>query len=93
MERTKSPIQDQCWVDVFEADYFMGRMRRLVGPRKLRQLSAKSVIVGPQAMVVLTVRRRGRDSLVTLHPRKVIPDLTATVRGAKIRNATVVLKK
>ncbi|MGD0461866.1 MAG: hypothetical protein ABSB74_05195 [Tepidisphaeraceae bacterium] len=93
MERTDSPAQGQCWVDVFEADCFMGRMRRLVGPRKLRQLSAKSVIVGPHAMVVLTVRRRGRDCRVTLRPRKVIPNLAATVRGAKICNATVVLKK
>jgi hypothetical protein len=93
MERTNSPAQDQCWVDVFEADYFMGRMRRLVGPRKLRQLIAKSVIVGPQAMVVLTVRRGGRDCQVTLKPRKVVPDLAATVRNAKIRGVTVVLKK
>jgi hypothetical protein len=82
--------QCQCWVDVFEADYFLGRMRRLVGPRKLRQLHAKSVIVGPYATVVLRVRRGGRDVFVTLPPRRVIPDLAASVRGAKIRGATVV---
>jgi hypothetical protein len=97
MERTESPAtsstQQSCWVDVFAADYFKGRMRRLVGPRKLRQLSAKSIIVGPDAIVVLTIRRAGRDSRITLNPRKVIPDLDALVRGAKIRNATLVLKK
>jgi hypothetical protein len=93
MEPADSRDQVQCWVDVYELGYFMGRMRRLIGPKKLRQLSAKSVIVGPHAMVVLTVRRRGRDCLVKLPPKKVIPDLAATVRGAKIRNAAVVLKK
>jgi hypothetical protein len=97
MERTQSPApspsQDQCWIDLFDADCFMGRMRRLVGPRKLRQLNAKSVIVGPEAMVVLTVRRGGKDHQVTLKPRKVIPDLAVAVRNAKIRSATVVLKK
>ncbi|MGA2442191.1 MAG: hypothetical protein ABSH08_14655, partial [Tepidisphaeraceae bacterium] len=55
-----------CWVDVFEEGYFLGRMRRLLGPRKLRRLDAKSMIVGPRATVLLSVRRRGRESLVTL---------------------------
>jgi len=71
MEPADSRDQVQCWVDVYELGYFMGRMRRLIGPKKLRQLSAKSVIVGPHAMVVLTVRRRGRDCLVKLPPKKV----------------------
>ncbi len=93
MEAKGSSAQGQCWVDTYELDYFMGKMRRHFGPKKLRQLSAKSVIVGPQAMVVLTVRRRGCDTLVKLPPKKVIPDLAATVRGAKIRNAAVLLKK
>ncbi len=95
MERTPSapsPHVD-CWVDVFDSHYFMGRMRRLVGPRKLRQLNAKSIIVGPSATVVLTIRRAGRDSRITLKPLKVIPNLAAIVRNAKIRSATVFLKK
>jgi hypothetical protein len=92
MERKDSPRTLQCWVDVYAADYFRGKMRRLFGPQKLRQLSAKSVIVGPHAMVVLTVRRAGKDVLVKLPPRKAIPSLASTVRGAKIRNAAVVVK-
>jgi hypothetical protein len=83
----------QCWVDVFDADCFMGNMRRLVGPQKLSQLNVKSLIVGPHAMVQLTIRRRGLDSLVTLRPKKVIPDLAAAVNGAKIRSASVIFKQ
>ena len=55
-----------CWVDIFEADYFMGRKRRLTGPQKLRQLKAKSLIVGPKAAVVLTVFRGNRKSVIRL---------------------------
>jgi hypothetical protein len=92
MEQTDSQPSSQCWVDIFDGDCFMGRMRRLFGPQKLRQLRAKSVIVGPDVTVVLTVRRQGRDSVVKLSPSKVVPDLAATVRGAKIRNAVVMRK-
>lgn len=36
--------QCECWVDLFDADYFMGKMRRLTGPRRLSRWRAKSVI-------------------------------------------------
>lgn len=89
MDRIDPLAQCQCWVDIFEADHFMGRMRRLVGPRKLRQLHGKSVIVGPRATLLLTVRRGGRDVVVKLASKRVVPDLRAAVRGAAIRRAAV----
>ena len=79
----------KCWVDIFEALYFMGRMHRLFGPQKLRQLHAKSMIVGPRATVLLSVRRRGRESVVKLAAKRVIPDLAKSIHGATIREATV----
>jgi hypothetical protein len=93
MARTESPAEPDCWIDLFDADYLMGKMRRVAGPRKLRQLSAKSLIVGPRAIVVLTVRRGNRDHVVKLQPRKVVPKLTDAVRGAKIIAMAVVLKE
>jgi hypothetical protein len=89
MDRIESLARRECWVDVYDADHFQGRMRRLVGPKKLRKVGAKSVIVGPSARVLLNVRRRGRDRVVTLPPRQVIPNLAAAVRG-EIRGATIV---
>jgi len=87
MQRIESSCN--CWVDVFEEGYFLGRMRRLIGPRKMRQLHAKSMIVGPRATVLLSVRRRSRESLVTLAAKRVIPDLAKSIHGATIRKAAV----
>ena len=80
----------QCWVDIFDSDYFMGKMHRLVGPRRLRNLSAKSVIIGPKATLFLSVRRKGQESTVKLNSRQVIPDLAKTLGGAQVRDAAVV---
>jgi len=79
----------KCWVDLFDAHYFMGRMHRLFGPRKMRRLHAKSMIVGPRATVVLSVGRRGRESVIKLAAKRVIPDLGKSIHGATIREATV----
>jgi hypothetical protein len=87
MQRSES--SRHCWVDVFEEGYFLGPMRRLFGPRKLRQLHAKSMIVGPRATVLLSVRCRGRESVVKLAAKRVIPDLAKSIHGATIRQATV----
>ncbi|HEY1923485.1 MAG TPA: hypothetical protein VGG44_12105 [Tepidisphaeraceae bacterium] len=73
---------NDCWVDLFDADYFMGRRRRLQGPKKLRQLHARSLIVGPKASVVVTVYRGKRKSLVRLNPKKVVPDLAESLGKA-----------
>ena len=80
-----------CWVDIFDADYFMGRRRRLIGPKKLRQLRAKSLVVGPKAAVVLTVLRRNQKSVIRLKPRRVVPDLAKSIggTGAKFREVIV----
>jgi hypothetical protein len=87
MQRTE--FSRNCWVDIFEAHDFMGRMRRLFGPRKLGPLRAKSMIVGPRATVFLSVHRHGRESVVKLTAKRVIPDLAKSIHGATIRKATV----
>ena len=79
----------QCWVDIFESDYFMGRMHRLFGPKDLRQLRAKSVIVGPGSTLELAVRRRGKNSVVTLQAKKVVPDLAKSIDGGSVLGAKV----
>jgi len=92
MQRTEQMDKCQCWVDVFESAYFMGRMRRLFGPQKMRQINAKSVIVGPEATIRLSVRSRGKDRVVELAPKRVIPDLAASIKGATICDAAVVCR-
>jgi hypothetical protein len=77
-------------VDIYEADHFQGRMRRLIGPQKLRRPCAKSIIVGPRATVLLSVRQQGLESVVKLKAKSVIPDLVKSVRGATIQEVAVV---
>lgn len=72
----------QCWVDIFESDYFMGRMQRLFGPMDLTRLQAKSVIVGPRTTLELSVRQGGKQSVVMIQPKKVVPVLAKSVVGA-----------
>ena len=74
-------LQSDCWVDVFDADFFMGRRRRIAGPQKLRQLRAKSLIVGPKATVVVTIFRGNRKSVVRLNPKRVMPDVAKAIGG------------
>jgi hypothetical protein len=78
-----------CWVDIFDADYFMGRRRRVNGPQKLPQLEAKSLIVGPKAVVVLSVGHGKRKSEIRLKSKRVVPDLAKSLKGAKFRAAAV----
>jgi hypothetical protein len=82
-----------CWVDIFDADYFMGRRKRIQGPRKLTQLQAKSLIVGPEAVVVLSLGRAGRKKVVRLKARRVVPDLAKSLGGAKFREALLEFAK
>lgn len=86
-KQTESPAD--CWVDLFDADYFMGRRHRLHGPQKLTRLHAKSIIVGPKAKVVLTIFRGKKKSVIRLNPSRVIPDLAKRARGAKLGEALV----
>jgi hypothetical protein len=83
---------NNCWVDLYESNYFSGRLRRLSGPQKLRRLHAKSLIVGPSTTVQLSIRRRGKESVVMLDPKRVIPELLKSVQGATIRAAVVCAK-
>ena len=78
-----------CWVDVFESDYFMGRRRRLKGPQKLRKLQAKSLIVGPKATVVISVYHDNRPSIIKLNANRLVPDLNKST-GAAILSDVVV---
>lgn len=78
-----------CWVDVFESDYFEGRMHRLFGPLDLGELRAGSVIVGPKSALELSIRKGGKDSVVTLSAKKLVPDLAKSIAGAAVRGAKV----
>jgi hypothetical protein len=83
---------NSCWIDLFDANYFSGKLRRLSGPRKLKQLKGKSLIVGPDATVMLSIRREGKDSTIQLDPKRVIPDLGKSFQGSTIRAAVVCAK-
>jgi hypothetical protein len=72
-------LQSDCWGDVFDSDCFMGRRRRIAGPKKLRQLRAKSLIVGPKATLVLSIFRGNKKSVVRLNPKRVVPDLAKAI--------------
>jgi hypothetical protein len=78
-----------CWIDLYDSNYFRGKLRRLAGPRMLRQLQAKSLIVGPHAAVRVSVRRGGTESVITLDPKCVIPDLAKSLPGKIVRTAVV----
>jgi hypothetical protein len=92
MRRIDRLLKMQCWMDVFEECYFGGRMRRLFGPVRITPVLARSVIVGPQARVQMVARssRPKREIILRLRPKSLIPDLSATARGAKIKSATIV---
>jgi hypothetical protein len=45
--------------------------------------------VGPNSTLELSVRRRGKDSVVMLQSRRVIPDLAKSIAGALVREARV----
>jgi len=87
MQRSES--SSECWVDVFEGDYFKGHRRRLQGPQKIRQLQAKSLIVGPKATLVLSTYRGKKKSLVRLDAKRVVPELAKLARGAVFREVIV----
>jgi hypothetical protein len=83
-------MQSDCWVDVFDADFFMGRRRRIKGPQKLRQLRAKSLIVGPKATVVVSIVRRNKKSVIKLNAKRVIPDVAKSIGSRGILREVVV---
>jgi hypothetical protein len=78
-----------CWIDLYHSNYFRGKLRRLAGPRKMRQLQAKSLIVGPHTAVKVSVRRGATESVITLDPKCVIPDVAKSLPGKIIRTAIV----
>jgi len=67
----------------------MGRRRRFHGPQKLRQLQAKSLIVGPKATVVLSVYRGRRKAVIRLKPKRTVPDLAKSLKGTVFREIVV----
>jgi len=83
-------MQSECWVDVFDGDCFMGRRRRINGPQKLRQLRAKSLIVGPKATVVVTIFRGGKKSVIRLNAKRVVPDVAKSIGSTRILREVIV---
>jgi hypothetical protein len=79
----------RCWVDLFDSSHFMGRMKRVFGPVEFKSVSARSMIVGPEARVEFFGSSNGRPIKVRLEPNRVVPDLAAKLRGARIRSAMV----
>ena len=62
----------------------MGGMRRLYGPVEFRSISAGSVIIGPEARMEVYGQSQGRPFKMLLKPRRVVVDLAAVLKGAKI---------
>ena len=83
MQKTES--SSDCWIDIFDADYFKGKRRRLHGPQKIRELKAKSLIVGPKAAVVMSISRGKTKSVIRLAAKRVVPDLAESLGGAVFR--------
>ncbi len=78
-----------CWVDVYDTSYFGGKLRRIFGPVDLRRMSGGSVIVGPGAKVQVLGRRGQKPVVINLKPNRVVPDLSASLRGSAIQSARV----
>lgn len=79
----------ECWLDVFEASHFGGRMRRYFGPTQVKPAAAASLIVGPKARVQLQGIRRGRPVMIELKPNHLAPDLAKSTGGAAIQLVVV----
>lgn len=82
-------LEKQCWMDVFESNHFTGRMRRIYGPVQFKSISAGSVIVGPEARVEVYGRSNGQPFKMRLEPKRLVVDLAAVLKGAKIGSAMV----
>ena len=75
-----------CWVDLFDAPAFSGKIRRVFGPALHSHFRADnsnpfvpvaSLIVGPNAYVQLLTQRRPERILAWLVPGQRIADLSA----------------
>jgi hypothetical protein len=85
-EDSTSQITRGCWIDLFDATSFKGKLRRIFGPAvylNLRttdpQTSVRfaSLIVGPTAYVQLFAQRRPERGSTWLMPRQKLADLAA----------------
>jgi hypothetical protein len=95
MRRIDRIFKMNCWMDVFEQSYFGGKMRRLFGPVRIEPVLARSVIVGPQARVQMIARHRKADRqiIVQLRPNSLVPHLSASLRGATLKSATITCRQ
>jgi hypothetical protein len=82
--------QSDCWLDVFDDDYFMGRRRRIKGPQKLKQVRAKSLIVGPKAKVVVSIYRDSKKFKLRLPARRLVPELAKAIGKRGVLREVVV---
>jgi hypothetical protein len=89
MQRTDQSSAKDCWVDVFESTFFMGRMKRVFGPVRLKQVTAASIIVGPKAHLELQVKKNGKPVNLSFEPKKLVPDVAASLSGAQLLSASV----
>jgi hypothetical protein len=84
MELSGLQITRGCWIDLFDAPRFSGKVRRIFGPALYLNLRCDepdlevrfvSVVVGPTAYVQLFTRRRPERSGTWLTPRERLVDL------------------
>ena len=86
MEPSGLQIIRGCWIDLFDAPRFTGKIRRIFGPALYLNLRCddpehlvrfQSVVLGPTAYVQIFARRRPERSGMWLCPRERLPDLNA----------------
>jgi hypothetical protein len=80
--------RNRCWVDVYETAHFKGKLRRLFGPVRIKDLGG-SVIVGPEALVEVQGQRGKRPFMMKLEANRVVPDVAKVVRGAAIHEVAL----
>lgn len=88
--QTPSPTPkapSECWVDIYDAPYFGGRLHRVYGPGVFRRtLRAGSVVVGPKAQIVAAPK----GAPLALRPKQLVADLARSGLAEKLSHFQVV---
>ncbi len=89
MKQIDQVHKESCWVDVFTSSFFTGSIRRFFGPARLKKLPAVSLVVGPEANLRITYLRNGREEVLDMRPKCVVPDLSQVIGNSDVRGMEV----
>jgi hypothetical protein len=82
-----SKTTSECWLDIYEAPFFGGRLRRVYGPGTFRRgVRAGSLVVGPNARIMPIAK----GETTALYPKQLVADLAKSGLAEKLAHFEVV---